>query len=314
MATFGLPHYVLGLLQHMEEYKDCLKWNISEGSHKITLTLKWNFRKLQSTHGTVPGAESIWNKVQRTLRIKSPEISYIPSGVSQFLSSSPENRRRQQPWRRMVTANIRPFTWLRSSSLSLPTRGRPVHRASFARNSLRDTSHHSSPSASTSFTASPSRYSLPDTNVYCRLPFNRTRFPPSLDTLPRTSTPPLASTPDTTDSRMDSLTSGGTSVYIRYRGEEDMTESPETLVQKRKQRAQEELREIRAQWEESLQNWPASNPDDPAATNSARISGSSRNSSASETEESALLCVKETVQNCLENCDRILHRHSTLIE
>lgn len=89
-ATYGLPRYVLAFLYHMESHRDCLKWNIVEGSHKLTLTLTWNFRKTKTK-------ETLWERLQRTIglgRNSKTDVSEdsgtpaVPRNVSHFIKHS----------------------------------------------------------------------------------------------------------------------------------------------------------------------------------------------------------------------------------
>lgn len=99
-STLGLPRYVITFLRHMETHKDYLKWNISESTHKITLTLTWNFRR---NRGSL--SDNFLEKLQRTLNIgRSPEgegaptanhsSSTIPKDLSKVLENTPKKHKR----------------------------------------------------------------------------------------------------------------------------------------------------------------------------------------------------------------------------
>ncbi|ESN92533.1 hypothetical protein HELRODRAFT_194231 [Helobdella robusta] len=62
-ATYGLPRYVIAILHIMEAHKDCLKWTVSERSHKLSLTLTWDFK---FRDGKVK--KTFWEKLQKTLK------------------------------------------------------------------------------------------------------------------------------------------------------------------------------------------------------------------------------------------------------
>ena len=83
-STFGLPIYVVAFLRQMEPHGERLKWNIAEGSHKITLSLTWNFQQSHHHHhhqlnhpssssssssGTRQVKDGLWARLQRTLRL-----------------------------------------------------------------------------------------------------------------------------------------------------------------------------------------------------------------------------------------------------
>ena len=143
MATYGLPRQVLTFLRHLEAYREYLKWNISEGSHKLTLTLSWNFRK----H---PAHEPLLAKLQRTLRLNRTDESRIPDDLSKFLKASPK---RSHP--RHVSQFGRGLNWARLSSISLPSRLRQQnHSPATPRGLFRE-------SPSPYHRNSPSRFSLP---------------------------------------------------------------------------------------------------------------------------------------------------------
>lgn len=100
-ATYGLPRYVLTFLCHMESHKDCLKWNIVEGSHKLTLTLTWNFRKNKIK-------ETLWEKLQRTIKLgRSSKTDVredsgplaVPRTVSRFIKRSAQELPEIRPYK-----------------------------------------------------------------------------------------------------------------------------------------------------------------------------------------------------------------------
>jgi len=71
VSGLGLPRYVVAFLRHMEIHKDYLKWNIVEGSHKLTLTLTWNFRKDKVCYTLHPRTNAPGTKPPGTNRSKT---------------------------------------------------------------------------------------------------------------------------------------------------------------------------------------------------------------------------------------------------
>lgn len=86
----GLPRYVITFLYQMAHYPEYLRWNVTEGSHKITLTLTWNFScpvKRQTPHLLLK--TGLWDRLQRTLR--RPDGS-VPPEISTFLQRTAGDR------------------------------------------------------------------------------------------------------------------------------------------------------------------------------------------------------------------------------
>lgn len=82
----GLPRYVIAFLYQMAHYPEYLRWNVTEGSHKITLTLTWNFScPAASAKRQTPLLlkTGLWDRLQRTLR--RPDGSSVPPEISTFL-------------------------------------------------------------------------------------------------------------------------------------------------------------------------------------------------------------------------------------
>lgn len=108
----GLSQYIIVFLQQMESYSDTMHWNIVEGSHKITLTLTWNFRKASTSAAgdivasapvTAPESRSrgLWRKLQKvlhtgrsgstdddSLRHSLRTAASVPEKISRFLQST----------------------------------------------------------------------------------------------------------------------------------------------------------------------------------------------------------------------------------
>lgn len=108
-SVYGLPRYVGTFLRHMEAYKDLLKWNITEGSQKISLTLSWNFHHYQphpapacepadsAPTGSAPSKSSLWERLQRTLRLPSGQPTcdgHLPAELTRFLDATLQRRSR----------------------------------------------------------------------------------------------------------------------------------------------------------------------------------------------------------------------------
>ena len=99
-GCYGLPRAVVTLLRHLEPHKDCMKWRISEASHKVTLTLNWNCRRHK---------ESLWDLLQHTLKFSKSEDAgapcTVPSEVTKFLDQSPRqvNNRQHSPLKRQMS-------------------------------------------------------------------------------------------------------------------------------------------------------------------------------------------------------------------
>ncbi|KAK2151779.1 hypothetical protein LSH36_351g00008 [Paralvinella palmiformis] len=296
MTTYGLPRQVITFLRHLEVYREFLRWEISEGSHKVTLTLCWNFRKRRGIH------ESLWSRLQRTLHLnQSPNDSVIPRDLSHLLVTSPRSSHKTSS----SSTFGRRFNWARLSSLSLPARWRHQQSSGGAKNSLRDSTpepgclHPVSPSR-LSLPVSPSRYSWHGT-VQASTPSD------TMDTA-RASTP-VTSTPDSIRSSSISPSHVGISCHR----EDDISRSPEDLVRNSPGENQDELHggnrdeleKAETGWNETAKNW-------------SELVASSEPSTSSEPmdipeDKINLDRVNDTVQKCLQTCDSILDKHSTLI-
>ena len=322
MTTYGLPRVIVQFLRHMEAHRDGLKWNITDGSHKITLTLTWTFRK--------KGKETLWDKLQRTLRLtrSCDEPNGIPQELTRFLDSSPKRPLAMSPVRRQLS-------WSKA-----------VQQAQ------RQNSLHSLCSPPGSRSLSRTRFSWPGASspIAIRPPVKRQTSTP----LPSSYSPHLI--------RSDSSTSAASRVRLSYRTEEDLEQSLEDLMERTRVQTQEKLNAIREEWNRSMaecSSWPrrtqsADNPQvrsmstlttphssielldsDSAVSSStmmaassgvAAVSGviptpiSAATSSAGEREAGPgsqqpqnLKGINDTVQKCLSSCDKILYRHSTPI-
>lgn len=98
----ALPRYLVAFLHHMGPYNDYLKWNIAEASHKITVTLTWNFHcPLASNRRRGPATKTagLWSKLQRTLRlpraadtVQPHQEGSVPREVTDFLRRTSDDR------------------------------------------------------------------------------------------------------------------------------------------------------------------------------------------------------------------------------
>ncbi len=122
MTTYGLPRAVIQLLKTMEAYRDCLKWNVQEGTHKITLTLAWSFKTKPPPPQS--GKEWLWNKiqvVQNKLRLTKSEDG-LPMEVCRFLEAAgPVTPPRRPPLRRQFS--LGKVTWHANQWHSMPSPG-----------------------------------------------------------------------------------------------------------------------------------------------------------------------------------------------
>ncbi|CAD5112080.1 unnamed protein product [Dimorphilus gyrociliatus] len=76
-GAYGLPTAVIQLLNQLTPHSDALKWQVSGGNGKVMLTLTWDWRTSKKT--------SIWEKVQRTLKIsKDPSPSPTSFDLSPY--------------------------------------------------------------------------------------------------------------------------------------------------------------------------------------------------------------------------------------
>lgn len=290
-SMFGLPRLVLNFLRLMEAHKDCLKWNITEGSHKITMTLTWSFRKANRNK------ESLWDRVQRTLRLSRSvdDGTGLPPELTHFLiaASSPKPQSlNPTPVRSPVRRQLR---LTRSFSHTLPQSTPPSRANSY--HVQRQASFPTSLSPPTSNTPqSISRFSWPGAG--------------SPTSVRGSLTPATPATPSTRDSspnisRTESTTSRSSRVRLTYRTEEDIEKSLEDIMEKTKQETKEKLDTIRKEWNQNVRNWPRLVRQGAVCTNTCSSSDSEVDGNIKD--------VRDTVDKCLSSCDKILYRHSTLI-
>ena len=337
MTTYGLPRAVIQLLKTMEAYRDCLKWNVQEGSHKITLTLAWSFK----TKGPPPqtGKEWLWNKIQNVqnkLRLTKSEDG-LPHDVCRFLESAgPVNPPRRPPLRRQFS--LGKVTWhanqwhsmpsytryptTRQASLSPPPSRSPFNRGLSTRFSWPGAS---SPVAIRGGSLDETQPTQPKTSTPIRRSrtCDHTTGPHSITPIRRSyavdysdGVPSLPSF-DSLDSPScadESQCSGASSQRnnsrpkITYRTESEIDKSLEDLVEKTKEENKSKLERIRFEWNKSMREAM----EDPIV-NDLRENGVLENSTSDSDPELNIPETNHTVQKCLSTCDNILYKHSTMI-
>jgi hypothetical protein len=293
-SPHGLPRYVGSFLRHMEPYRDYLKWNITEGSHKITLTLSWNFHK----HKNRGYKEKLISKLQRTLKLAHSPDS-VPKDLSSFLdASSPRKEVRRQssatlssPFRRPLSGMSSPF---RQRAFSW---GRTSRSASFRENTALSSSNGrggnggggSSPMRSMQI--SPSRYSWPG----CAVPLNMDSMTPgeqqSADNLLAAGS--NCSTPSPTRRGLHH-----SRVKLTYRTEEELEASMENLMERTRRETKAKIEAIRREWNNTIKNWNKFFRNGPGGK------GGKMLDSSTDTDE--LPDPSQLVAKCLTSCDKIL--------
>ncbi len=112
---------------------------------------------------------------------------------------------------------------------------------------------------------------------------------------------PITSTPNTIFSTDRSISPSRT--QISYRSEDDLNQSIEELSKKFHEQNHVELKHIKKEWNTSIKNWPT-------------VVNDTNDYSSTETNSQENVNVQQvhnTVQKCLQTCDSILDKHSTLI-
>lgn len=201
----------------MQNHRDGLKWNITDGHHKITLTLTWTFRKSSK--------ETLWEKIQRTLRLRGDDTNGIPAELTKFLDSSPK----------------RPLVMSKELKKSPTWHRTHAHRQS----SL------GSPTGSSNGLGR-IRFSWPGASspIAIRPPVHRQTSTPLPDAF--YGSPNMLS-------RSDSSASAPSRVRLSYRTEEDIEHSLEDLMERTRAQTQEKLNAIREEWNRSMaecSSWP----------------------------------------------------------
>ena len=232
MSTYGLPRVVIQFLIHMQQHRDGLKWNITDGHHKITLTLTWTFRKNKSSK------ETLWERIQRTLRLQrsDSDANGIPPELTKFLDSSPK----------------RPL-------VMSPVKKSPSWSRAYRQHSL-----HSPPGGGSGGAGGGGgggsnglgriRFSWPGASspIAIRPPVQRQTSTPLPVGYHRHGSPNLLT-------RSDSSASAPSRVRLSFRTEEDIERSLEDLMERTRVQTQEKLNAIREEWNRSMaecSSWP----------------------------------------------------------
>ena len=284
-TVYGLPRYVGTFLRQMEPHKDYLKWNITEGSHKITLTLSWNFHR----HKHRNYKEKLWAKLQRTLKLtNSPDA--FPKDLAYFLdNTSPRKEIKRQlslssPFRRDSGSPFRQrgeFSWNRQGRSS----------------SFREHSTTNGYSPTRNAQISPSRYSWPGAALPLSgsdMDCHQMNSADNLLTVESSTFGQQVISPPQQD-RSRSRSRSPARVRLSYRTEEDVHASWENIMEKTRQQTRAKLEAIRREWNNTMKHWPKFFFTRDKGTKSLDTS-----TEESEPDPSLL------VQKCLVSCDKIL--------
>ena len=336
MATYSLPRAVIQLLKTMETYRECLKWNVQEGSHKITLTLVWNFKTKGPPSQT--GKEWLWNKiqvVQNKLRLTKSEDG-LPSDVCRFLESAgPVTPPRRPPLRRQFS--LGKVTWHANQWNSMPTYTRypSTRQASLSPPSSRAAFHGnlstrfswpgaSSPVAirggsldetqpTTPKTVAPLRRSKtceqPPSAPHSITPIRRSDAVDYSDGVPSFPSFDSLDSPVCADLSQSSGTSAQRNNHIKkvYRTESESNRSLENLDEGGRPDYMNKLGTTLLGWNTSMREAM----EDPIV-NDFRENGVLENS-IGDSDSLNIPETTQTVQKCLSTCDNILYKNSTLI-
>ena len=299
-GCYGLPRAVVTLLRHLEPHKDCMKWSISEASHKVTLTLTWNFRRHK---------ESLWDRLQRTLKFSKSEDAggpcTVPSEVTKFLDQSPRqvNNRQHSPLKRQMSFGRFTPTNTPAPPVSCTTSRRPLQRQA----SL----HAFSPPPPRGYRSMSNRYSWPGASspMSIRAPLRTSTPVTRANTLPHhihgicspVRPPLLRSHSDTTPHITPRI-------KLTYRSVDEIERSLEDLTEQTMEENRAELMHIRSEWDRTIHEWPQ------RAQSENGTLCSSMDWSDSESEANLLMTIgNDTILRCLTSCDKILYRNSTPI-
>ncbi len=345
MTTYGLPKAVIQLLRTMETYRDCLKWNVQEGSHKITLTLSWSFKSKVPPPQT--GKEWLWSKIQvmqSKLRMTKSEDG-LPQDVCRYLEAAgPATPPRRPPLRRQFS--LGKVTWHanqwhsmpsttrnpppRQSSLSPPPSNRSTHKGlstQFSwpgasspmaiRGGSLDETQPTQPRASTPLRKSKT-YDPSTMGPHSITPIRRSNAVDYSDGVPSLPSFDSIDSPSCADESQCSSSSQPRNhsqtfnrVKLTYRTEADIEKSLEDLVEKTQQENKSKLERIRFEWNKSMRE-AMEDPVMVDTDNDLRENGIDNSTSDSDPELN-IPETNQTVQKCLSACDRIMYKHSTQI-
>ena len=319
-SNLGLPRYVLSFLRHMESHKDCLKWNIAESSHKITLTLTWNFHK---DKGTL--RENLMRKINRTLHIAQTqsEEREIPSDIRALLDNVPKKHKRTRLKRRLSlsmsavrrTLSSSQTSMDRSSSLSLPRYSSPPRHArtpqTSTRSMVRNHSFHGYAYHSTPRSHSFSRTQSTTFNSRSHRSHNLYETCQSMNTLDYQGSQDLLHSPSA-NANVANRSPYQQRAKLHYRSETSLEDSLEELMDKARKQTEEKLKVIKDEWDETIRDWP-----------NIVVGRASRRPSFKRSLTSPRLNLENeergfngqgTVNKCLDSCEKILNRYETTIK
>lgn len=341
--TSSLPRYVTSFLRQMEPYKEHFKWSITEGSHKITLTLSWNFKKTTnqfSSPGDDQSAASnpgILSRLQETLNIGTQtNNTQVPEQVREFLQLAPKKHKRT-PLRRKLSMTMGALK---------RTLATPADEEQHIPTGVFYTSQRAAPAAvclrSNSFTHARQvsnyasvRAAIPRYNSYHGQPISYT-LPTSPSQASCTSGAGYSGW--TTGSVAEShysepLGYSGTPraahrrVRLTYRSQDEIEQSIEDMTAAQRRANQQRMEKIRHEWNQSIlaQTQPRAKslnrtcysldtPMPPPPPNVFEMTQSSsdtdlRGGSSNNSDQN----VNTTLVRCLDSCDKILQHFETEI-
>lgn len=273
----------------MESHKHLLKWNISESSHKITLTLTWNFRVISLSQDLI-------NKVQRTLHLTdntTSEMNRVPQQLSQTLQSLPEKHRKthltrrlsqtvrrirrtlstssttHSPYRTQHTSVYHSHTWHQDSS---PKPHTSLQRSTTWHFDRVNTSSLNSPKLHTSLHHGVNTSSPHSPKPHASFQRSTTWHHDRVDTSsphspkPQTSFQPtchhdgsLDSQHNNTQLNLTSCSSDSTRrrhLKLSYRSEDEFQQSLQRIMNRKRSETQVQLECIRQQWHKTTIEWP----------------------------------------------------------
>ena len=148
-TNFGLPRYVIAILHIMEAHKDCLKWTVSERSHKLSLTLTWDFKYREGKN-----KKTFWEKLQNTLKGNSgnggssksssgasgkssnEESSDIPRNLIRFIKHLEMETKEEEKGLQIARQSLQRSSQLRNNSQQAMMLRRQQHWSRYSLQSL----------------------------------------------------------------------------------------------------------------------------------------------------------------------------------
>ena len=348
----GLPRPVINLLRLMEPHKDCLKWNVIEGSHKITLSLNWGFKK-----GHKGMRETLWGKLQRTLKLNGPGDHYggVPRHITDAIHASPKKSAPPSTTHHSRQNNNRPPLRRQNSLPSTRISQRPITRShtlpmnatctnrsqcSPASVIMPNSNHHYStsnsfpvtsdqtPASSHAISRQQSVYSMytPDSEhvgVLSKFSWNGVSTPETIGEPLSKSTPLQPQLSNDTDQ----LTASGTSSPCLSRvshanmssaSQRSNSQTRIKIMYRTEEEIEKSLEDIMAKTRERTrqQLYAIRREWNRTITDWDHIAASESSAIvniSSDSVDDDIVEVKCTVAKCLESCDKILYRYSTEI-